>query len=266
MSEYFYKTTRSDGRDFKTNTVDYGAALRCGTVLRHPTSTALFPMEYSTYFSVSSVAADSLISTFPHRLFRVEAVGPAVRIKHLLPSWYGVLALRVVEELEPHLALGPQGRELIEFLQRTRDLDGTDVLSIAAVFQRLGRPEAPDITPQIRYSPHYKASFVVMGGFGRMEPLDLTVIRRLVNAKPSYAAPQAGDDLDFRRSVAFRAMLYALQLKLATLPPILLHDVQAVTVRAGIALLYRDLITSEQYAALTEPWCMVVRGPHGGRE
>jgi hypothetical protein len=59
----------------------------------------------------------------------------------------------------------------------------------------------------------------VMGGFGRMEPLDLMIIRRLVNAKPSYTAPQAGDNLDFRRSVAFRAMLYALQLKLVTLPP-----------------------------------------------
>ena len=132
----FYKTTNRDGKDFWTGTVDYARGLKTGEVIRHPSSRAVDPNNDATYLSISSTLGDSLGSggIYP-RLFCVEPVGTIVPVAGsrawgnaeigLLPSdgnWYGVLALRVLEELPILEAYGPNAQAFQDFFDLIKQL------------------------------------------------------------------------------------------------------------------------------------------------
>ncbi|MGH9249753.1 MAG: hypothetical protein ACRD0W_09605, partial [Acidimicrobiales bacterium] len=57
----YYKAVRPDGRDFRTGTMDYAAALGNGHIVTHPTCTTMVPNKPATYLSVSTVPAESLV-------------------------------------------------------------------------------------------------------------------------------------------------------------------------------------------------------------
>ena len=116
----YYKATRVDGTDFYTGIIDYGAALVSGEVIRHPAKRVR--NEPATYLSVSVDAANCTGFSWPCRLFRVEPVGRVMANLHASSSKRALSALRVVEELPAHLALGPNGERVAAFIERCKTL------------------------------------------------------------------------------------------------------------------------------------------------
>ena len=119
-----YKATRPDGTDFKTGTIDYGAALETGDVVRHPSPAEDIGHPYtwaSRYLSVATVATDCIGFRWPCRLFEVEAVGEAYR-DDFYSNKRRVAALRVTKELPAHEVFGPQGAEVVEIIARVKRL------------------------------------------------------------------------------------------------------------------------------------------------
>jgi hypothetical protein len=127
----YFKATRPDGTDFATGTIDYGAALVSGEVVRHLAAKKI-KNEPSTYLSVSVSAADCTGASWPCRLFRVEPVGRVMSKLSVSPNKRAVSALRVVEELPAHLSLGPNGEAVAEFIERCKKLSATDWNKVAA--------------------------------------------------------------------------------------------------------------------------------------
>ena len=126
----YFKATRLDGRDFRTGTVDYGAALATGEILRHPAPKKI--RNYAeTYLSISTSAADCTGFSWPCRLFRVEPVGRIVgagKVPLLAsPNKRAVSALRVVEEVPAWQAFGPNGEAVIPLLERCRTLTPDEI-------------------------------------------------------------------------------------------------------------------------------------------
>lgn len=116
----YYKATRPDGTDFHAGTIDYARALETGEVIRHPAK-KMIRDEPWTYLSVSVHPANCTGMEWPCRLFRVEPVGRTLKAQ-LSESKRSCSALRVVEELPAHMALGPQGEEVVALIERCRSL------------------------------------------------------------------------------------------------------------------------------------------------
>ena len=117
----YFKATRPDGTDFRTGTIDYGAALASGEVARHPSARKLRDKP-ETYLSVSVVAADCTGFSWPCRLFRVEPIGRVMGAGKVpltaSPNKRAVSALRVVEVLPAWQALGPNGEAIAALIKR----------------------------------------------------------------------------------------------------------------------------------------------------
>jgi hypothetical protein len=127
-----YKATRPDGTDFYTGTVDYGAALTSGAILKHPRA-GKGKYGPSVYFSVSTSPADCTGMKWPCRLFRVEPVGDTwTPSAESLPNKRACTALRVVEEMPSHETLGPQGEHLAALIDRCRALTDDEARQLAA--------------------------------------------------------------------------------------------------------------------------------------
>ncbi len=126
----YFKATRPDGTDFRTGTIDYGGALVSGEVIRHPGKKVR--NEPSTYLSVSVEPADCTGFSWPCRLFRVESVGRVMANLSASPNKRAVSALRVVEELPAHLALGPNGEQVAAFIEGCQRLTIEDWRKVAA--------------------------------------------------------------------------------------------------------------------------------------
>jgi hypothetical protein len=113
----YYKASRPDGTDFRTGTIAYTV----GTTVHHPSRYGgISPNDPGTYLSVSVEPGESLVGgSWPCRLFRVEPVGRTVRrTDGSLPYKRGCRALRVVEELPAHVALGPGGEQVAALIER----------------------------------------------------------------------------------------------------------------------------------------------------
>ena len=126
----YYKATRPDGTDFYSGTIDYAAALASGVPVVAPgPERSAYEVCTSSVLHASEVPTETLLGgSWPCRLFAVEGESVAVggRRKH------GFRALRVVEELDAHLALGPQGREVAALIDRVGLLTGGEVERLAA--------------------------------------------------------------------------------------------------------------------------------------
>ena len=129
----YFKATQPNGTDFQTGTIDYGAALVSGGVVRHPVK-AKIRDDAGTYLSVSVAAADCTGAQWPCRLFRVEPVGRVMAKLSASPNKRAVSALRVVEELPAHLSLGPNGEQVAEFIETCRKLTATDWKKVASAW------------------------------------------------------------------------------------------------------------------------------------
>lgn len=126
----FAKAVRPDGRDFATGTIDYGAALLSGEVIRHPAARKVRDRPW-TYLSVSVAPADCTGMSWPCRLFRVAPVGRVMGGGKVplqaSPHKRAVSALRVVEELPAWQALGPNGEAVAALIERAGMLTGEEI-------------------------------------------------------------------------------------------------------------------------------------------
>lgn len=125
----FFKAVRPDGSDFHTGTVDYGAALISGDVVRHPDPDLTVGPD--RYLSVATVATDCTSMAWPCRLLLVEPVGKT-RQGPDLPSKIRCEAVRVVGERPAHEALGPQGEHVAALIERIRSLTADEMGRLAA--------------------------------------------------------------------------------------------------------------------------------------
>lgn len=116
MSTQFFKAVRPDGTDFRTGTIDYAAALGAGPI----TLPTVDDPQCSTgdVLHASTVAAETLsCGSWPCRLFLVEGE-PVAEKGHTR----GFFSLRVMEEIDPHHALGPNGVQVARVIEEARSL------------------------------------------------------------------------------------------------------------------------------------------------
>lgn len=123
----YYKCVRPDGRDFHTGTIDYAAALASGETIKHPAA-EMVRDDPATHLSVSIHATNCTGMRWPCRLFRVEPVGPVL----VNASKRACHALRVIEELPAHMALGPQGEQVAALIERAGRLTADEIERLAA--------------------------------------------------------------------------------------------------------------------------------------
>ena len=113
MTATYYKATRPDGTDFRTGQVRYDV----GATVTHPDP---HQRDASGYLSVAVVPTDCTGASWPLRLLEVTAAevwpDPSIANKRCTHS------LTVVRELDPMLALGPQGQEVAALIERCKTL------------------------------------------------------------------------------------------------------------------------------------------------
>ena len=120
MSETYFKAVRPNGTSFHDPAFrwlpedgiipDDGHLVTLGGGVMDPDDAA-------TYLSVSVEPADCTRFQWPCRLLRVEPAGNVIAPDlHWLPSKRSARSWRVIEELDPHMALGPNGVEVAALL------------------------------------------------------------------------------------------------------------------------------------------------------
>ena len=124
MDVTYWKATRPDGTDFYTGTVDYAAALASGEPLPELPGGGEFPGE--GWYHLATVPTECVGMSWPCRLFEVEPVG-SVHTDTDHPHKIGTTSVRVLREVDAHLALGPQGEQVAAFIERCATLTADDV-------------------------------------------------------------------------------------------------------------------------------------------
>ena len=120
----FYKATRPDGTDFYTGTVDYAAALTSGKPLPELPGDVAFPGP--GWYHLATVPTECVGMGWPCRLFEVQPVG-SVHTDTGHPHKIGTTSVRVLREVDAHLALGPQGEQVAALIGRCRSLTGDEL-------------------------------------------------------------------------------------------------------------------------------------------
>ena len=119
----FYKAVRPDGTDFYSATVDYAAALASGEPTPALSGEGPFPGE--GWYHLATVPTGCVGMLWPCRLFEVEPVGDqTLDTEH--PYKVGCRQVRVVREVDGHIALGPQGAEVAALISRIKALTGDE--------------------------------------------------------------------------------------------------------------------------------------------
>ena len=120
----FYKATRSDGTDFYTGLVNYAAALTSGEPLPELSGDGEFPGR--GWYHLATVPTECVGMSWPCKLYEVEPVG-SVHTDTGHPHKIGTTSVRVLREVDAHLALGPQGEHVAALIERCRSLTGDDL-------------------------------------------------------------------------------------------------------------------------------------------
>ena len=140
----YYKAVRPDGTSFHDPTFRWlppvGEPLPDeGLVVRHPSRKRWVPGRIddpSEYLSVSTVPTGCTGMDWPCRLAEVaEVAGFGVHApSENLPNKRASVAWQVVRELDPHLALGPQGAEVAAIIARSAMLTSDERASLTAAW------------------------------------------------------------------------------------------------------------------------------------
>jgi hypothetical protein len=121
----YYKATRTDGTDFRTGSVSYDV----GSTVEHPRP---HKRDASGYLSVSTVPTDCVGASWPLRLVEVEAAEVWTDNQH--PNKRCTHSLTVLRELDPMLALGPQGQAVVALIERCKTLTYDDAKRLGAAW------------------------------------------------------------------------------------------------------------------------------------
>ena len=131
-TETYYKAVRPDGTDFYSGTVRWlppvGEPLPDGgLIVTHPAIRTMPTWNAATYLSVATVATACTGMDWPCRLARVERTRATVWtpepqvLPHKRASWQW----RVVEELDPKLALGPNADAVLAVIEQAKRMPPT---------------------------------------------------------------------------------------------------------------------------------------------
>jgi hypothetical protein len=222
----YYKATRPDGTDFRTGSIDYGAALLSGEVIRHPAAKKV-RNDPSTYLSVSVEPADCTGFSYPCRLFRVEPVGRVMAKLKASRNKRAVSALRVVEELPAWQAFGPNGEAVIAFLERCWTMTEDQALKL-------------DVAGTAAWIAAWTATWNAT-----------SIAARTAAGAPAWA-PAWAAAWDAAWDAAGTAARYAARDAARAAAIAAARDAGARD--AALAILVRDKITPAQYATLTQPF------------
>jgi hypothetical protein len=170
----YYKAVRYDYGSFYDPAFKYGPV---GTVVKHPRFVKGSPEPYD-YISVSVSAADCtgfeyMSDGLPSRLLVVEPIGETwIPDVYDLPNKRAVTTLKIVDELPIHMAFGPNGAQVLNFIDwfdansATRNLDeylrknyiqndqgirNDTYTNVFHVIRRCGRMAAHDAAQQEAY-------------------------------------------------------------------------------------------------------------------
>lgn len=125
MTRYF-KAVRPDGTDFRTGKINYAAALGGGPITLPKVTNPRCCT--GRVLHASDVATETLIGgSWPCRLFLVEGE-PVAQKGHK----FGFFSLRVVEEVDARLALGPNADAVIGVIDRASQLTVVEAEKLAA--------------------------------------------------------------------------------------------------------------------------------------
>ena len=135
----YYKAVRPDGTSFHDPTFRWvpesGPIPDDGLLVSHPGY--LDRRSAAGYLSVSTVPTDCTGMEWPCRLLEVVAV-PRRKVitpePDVLPSKRGASAWLVVDRLDPHLALGPQGPEVAAIIARAGRLTQEEAARLDAAW------------------------------------------------------------------------------------------------------------------------------------
>lgn len=123
----FWKAVRLNGTDFRTGAIRY----EVGAIVTHPAPDLTGGA--GGYLSISDTPTECTGMEWPCRLFEVEPVGDHRRVEDL-PHKTACVAVRVVREVDSHLALGPQGEAVASLIDRASQLTEDDADRLAAAW------------------------------------------------------------------------------------------------------------------------------------
>ena len=126
-----YKSTRPDGTDFYTGSVDYAAALASGEPLPELSCGVAFPGP--GWYHLATVPTECMGMSWPCRLFEVEPVGDVHRDDDH-PYKVGCRSVRVLREVPAHEALGPQGEHVAVLIDRASRLTVDEIQRLDAAW------------------------------------------------------------------------------------------------------------------------------------
>jgi hypothetical protein len=135
MDMTYWKATRTDGTDFYTGTVDYAAALASGEPLPELSGDVGFPGP--GWYHLATVPTECVGMSWPCRLFEV---GPADDLGDHRPRGaykVGATSVRVLREIDAHVALGPQGVQVAAFIEKSATLTADDVRRLGAAWDTI---------------------------------------------------------------------------------------------------------------------------------
>ena len=127
MSKTYYKAVRPDGTDWYTGSLRWipedGIIPEGGWLVKHPAPGPVGDGDAAGYLSVATAPTDCTGMVWPSRLLRVEPAGEVwTPSPEQLPHKRAAHAWRIVEELDPHLALGPRGVEVAALIDEIKTL------------------------------------------------------------------------------------------------------------------------------------------------
>ena len=224
----FFKSTRPDGRDFYSGSVDYAAALASGEPLPELSGDDVaFPGP--GWYHLADVPTACVGMSWPCRLFEVEPVGD-VFMDSEHPHKIGCRSVQVLCEVPAWRALGPQGEQVVALIERCRTLSGAEADRLSAAWGAVCGADRDAALDTARGAARY-AAWVAAGDAAWVAAWGAALGRR-----PRDATRNAWD-----------GVLYAVR-------------------DAAVALLCRDLIgqapgwDQDAYDLLTGPWRDVI-GP-----
>ena len=130
----YWKATRLNGTDFHTGTVDYAAALTSGVPVTAPViglaNDHRFPGP--KWLHMATVPTECVGMSWPCRLFEVEPADDRGDHRPRHAHKVGATAVRVLAEVDAHVALGPQGVQVAALIDRCGTLTADEVSRLNA--------------------------------------------------------------------------------------------------------------------------------------
>ena len=131
----YWKATQPDGTDFRTGTVDYAAALTSGVPVTVAPDSGWdegtdFPGP--RWLHMATVPTECVGMSWPCRLFEVEPADDRGDHRPRHAHKVGATSVRVLREIDAHVALGPQGVQVAALIARCGTLTADEVSRLNA--------------------------------------------------------------------------------------------------------------------------------------